>query len=302
VPYDSCAIFLQEGVNLRIVAARGFPDLQKVLGQTYPTESPLTSEGFQTGKVIILPDAQQDARFQGWGDSSHVHGWMGVPMFARGNVTGFLTIDSRSKGAYSDTDAQLAQAFANQAAIAIENARLFEKVQHLAVTDPLTELYNRRHFFDLARREFYRSRRYGDSMSLIMLDVDDLKLVNDTYGHQAGDRLIQFIGEQCSSQLRQADIAARYAGDEFIIALPGTDLEGGIQVAKRIKDKIADGFAVENNQLLPVAATLGVSELDETCFSLEMLLTRADKAMYAAKDAGKNCIGACYGNEYKVVE
>lgn len=302
VPYDSCAIFLQEGDNLRIVAARGFPDLQKVLGRTYPTESPLTSAGFQTGEVIIIPDAQQDERFLGWGDSAHVRGWMGVPLYARGKVTGFLTIDSCSQNAYDEKDAQLAQAFANQAAIAIENARLFEKVQHLAVTDPLTELYNRRQFFELARREFYRSRRYDDEMALIMLDVDDLKLVNDTYGHQAGDQLIQFIGEQCRSQLRQADVAARYAGDEFIIALPGTDLEGCLQVARRIKERITAGFAIDSSTVLPVAVTIGVSSLDESCFSLEMLIARADKALYVAKAAGKNRIGGCSDGNYRVHE
>jgi len=300
VPYDSCSIFLREDSNLRIVAARGFPNPEKVLGHTFPADSPLTSAGIRTGKVIILSDAQQDARFQGWGDSAHVRGWMGVPLFARGNVTGFLTIDSCSPDAYDETDAELAQVFANQAAIAIENAQLFEKVQHLAITDPLTELFNRRHFFELAHREFYRSRRYSDEMTLIMLDVDDLKLINDTYGHQAGDQLIQFISEQCRAQLRQADIAARYAGDEFIVALPGTNLEGGLQVARRIKDKISAGFAIDRSTILSVAVTIGISSLDEACFSLEMLLTRADKALYAAKAAGKNCIGVCDGNEYTV--
>jgi diguanylate cyclase (GGDEF)-like protein/PAS domain S-box-containing protein len=302
VPYDSCAIFLQEGDSLRIVAARGFPDPQKLLGHTFPTDAPLTSEGFQTGKVIIIPDAQRDERFLGWGDSSHVRGWMGVPLFARGKVTGFLTIDSVKSNAYDETDAQLAQAFANQAAIAIENARLFEKIQHLAITDPLTELFNRRQFFELARREFYRSRRYNDEMGLIMLDVDDLKLVNDTYGHQAGDQLIQFIGEQCRSQLRQADIPARYAGDEFIIALPGTNLEGSLQVARRIKERIAAGFTIDSQTVLPVSVSIGVSDLDETCFSLETLIARADKALYTAKAAGKNRIGGCNGGEFSVYD
>lgn len=302
VPYDSCAIFLQEGEFLRIVAARGFPDMQKVLGHTFPTESPLTSEGLQTGKVIIIPDAQKDERFLHWGDSYHVRGWMGVPLFARGKVTGFLTIDNYESNAYDETDAQLAQAFANQAAIAIENARLFEKIQHLAITDPLTELFNRRQFFELARREFYRSRRYNDDMGMIIMDVDDLKLVNDTYGHQAGDQLIQFIGEQCRSQLRQADIAARYAGDEFIIALPVTNLEGSLQVARRIKDRISAGFAVDSQTVLSVSVSMGVSGLDESCFSLEMLISRADKALYTAKAAGKNRIGGCNNGEFRVFE
>jgi diguanylate cyclase (GGDEF)-like protein len=139
-------------------------------------------------------------------------------------------------------------------------------------------------------------------MGLIMLDVDDLKLVNDTYGHQAGDQLIQFIGEQCRSQLRQADIPARYAGDEFIIALPGTNLEGSLQVARRIKERIAAGFTIDSQTVLPVSVSIGVSDLDETCFSLETLIARADKALYTAKAAGKNRIGGCNGGEFSVYD
>jgi len=292
VPFDSCAVFLQEGDKLRIVAARGFPDPGKVLGQSFTIDNPLTLDAFRTGKAIILADAATDPRYAGWGDSDHVHGWMGVPLFARGAITGLLTIDSRTIGAYSPADANLAQAFANQAAIAIENARLFEKVQHLAITDPLTGLYNRRHFFEMARREFYRARRYGASMALMMLDVDDLKLVNDTYGHMIGDQLVEFIGSQCRSQLRQVDIPARYAGDEFIIALPETNLEGAIQVAQRIREHSSAGFIAEGQNLVPTSVTIGVSEMDSSCFSLETLINRADQAMYAAKQAGKNRVSA----------
>lgn len=302
VPFDSCAVFLQEGEKLRIVAARGFPDPSKVLGQTYSIDNPLTLDAFRTGKAIILPDAAQDPRFVGWGDSSHVHGWMGVPLFARGAITGLLTIDSRTAGAYSPADANLAQAFANQAAIAIENARLFEKVQHLAITDPLTGLYNRRHFFDLARREFYRARRYNSGISLLMLDVDDLKLVNDTYGHIIGDQLVEFIGAQIREQLRQVDIPARYAGDEFIIALPETKLAGGLQVAQRIREHTSAGFIAEGQNLVPTSVSIGVSEMDASCFSLETLINRADQALYAAKQAGKNRVCAWDNGNFDLLD
>ena len=99
-------------------------------------------------------------------NSDHIHGWMGIPLFTHGQAVGFLAIDSCTPGAFTGEDAALAQAFANQAAIAIENARLYERTQHLAITDPLTELYNRRHFFDLARNEFYRTRRYIKNLAL----------------------------------------------------------------------------------------------------------------------------------------
>lgn len=302
VPFDSCAVFLQEGDRLRIVAARGFPDISRVLGKTYTLDNDLTLQAFRSAKAVILPDASQDPRFAGWGDADHVRGWMGVPLFARGAITGLLTIDSRSVDAYTESDANLAQAFANQAAIAIENARLFEKVQHLAITDPLTELYNRRYFFEQARREFYRARRYGAAMSLIMLDVDDLKLVNDTYGHQTGDQLVEFIGVQCRAQLRQVDIPARYAGDEFIIALPETNLEGTIQVAIRIRDRITGGFYTDGKNLIPASVTIGASEMDSDCFSLETLINRADQALYAAKQAGKNRVCAWNDGQFDIYD
>ncbi len=298
VPFDSCAVFLQEADRLRIVAAHGFAEPIKVLGQSFTLDNPLTSNAFQTRKAVILADASQEPLFAGWGDAAHVRGWMGVPLFVRGAIIGLLTIDSRTVGAYDEDDASLAQTFANQAAVAIENARLFEKVQHLAITDPLTELFNRRHFFELARREFYRARRYGTSMSLLMLDVDDLKLVNDTFGHQIGDQLVEFIGAQCRNQLRQADIPSRYAGDEFIIALPETTLQGAIQVAQRIREQTSQGFMADGQNLVPAAVSIGVCEMDSSCFSLETLINRADQALYSAKQAGKNQVVAWQASQF----
>ena len=290
VPYDSCAIFFKEDDHLQVMAGRGFPNPDKVLGRSFSMNNPLVIDSFRDRRVIILEDAQKDPRFQSWGDSGHVRGWMGIPLSARGSVTGFLTIDCRRPHAYTEEDAQLAQAFGNQAAIAIENARLFEKVQKLATTDPLTGLFNRRHFFELARREFYRVRRYGGKMSVIMIDIDDLKLINDTYGHQVGDQLVELIGQTCLNNLRQADIPARYAGDEFIIALPESSMEGALRVANRIKQEAANGLSSLENELIPVSISLGVSQMDENTFSLETLINQADQVLYAAKQAGKNQI------------
>ncbi|MHB1481790.1 MAG: GGDEF domain-containing protein, partial [Bellilinea sp.] len=138
------------------------------------------------------------------------------------------------------------------------------------------------------------------SMSLMMLDVDDLKLVNDTYGHQIGDQLVEFIGAQCRSQLRQEDIPARYAGDEFIIALPETGLDGAVQVAIRIRERITSGFYADGKNLIPTSVTIGVSEMDADCFSLETLINRADQALYAAKQAGKNRVCAWQEGRFDV--
>ena len=299
VPFDSCTVFLRVGEQLRIVAARGFDDSDKLLGQMYPLNDQLTMESYTTRKAIVLADAQVDPRFNGWGEAKHVRGWMGIPLFARGDVTGYLTIDSCTPNVYTQEDANLAQAFANQAAIAIENARLYERTEHMAITDPLTELYNRRYFFDLARNEFYRARRYGNPMALMMIDIDGLKLVNDTYGHQAGDKLIEFIGNRTRQVLRQADIPARYAGDEFIILLPETELDRAVRVGLRLKRGLNNGLEYADNQKIMVSVSIGVSALDQDCFSLEMMINRTDQALYAAKRSGRNRLFVWQKGEFK---
>jgi len=130
VPFDSTSIFLLEGAYLRVMMARGLPDIDTVLNQAYPANDPLFSEAIRSGNLLICDDAQQEPRFQQWGQTSYVRGWMAVPLVARGEVIGYITFDSRKPAAYSQELAKLAQAFANQAAIAIQNARLFEDIQH----------------------------------------------------------------------------------------------------------------------------------------------------------------------------
>ncbi len=292
VPYDSCAIFLKEEESLRVVAARGFPHKEKVLGQRFPAKDELLLESTKQKSPLILADAQQDPRYRRWGDAAHVRSWMGVPLIKRNDVIGFLTIDHSQPNIYTANHTKLALAFANQAAAAIENARLFESVRRMAVSDPLTGLYNRRHFFELAAKEFYRARRYGKSLSLIMMDLDDLKRINDTHGHLAGDQLILFVADQCRRQLRKADLAARFGGDEFILLLPETDLEKAMGVAWRLRDAVARGLTDEQGKVVASGVSLGVSTIDSACNSLEQMVNRADQALYAAKESGKNRVCA----------
>jgi diguanylate cyclase (GGDEF)-like protein len=137
---------------------------------------------------------------------------------------------------------------------------------------------------------------------MMMLDVDDLKLINDTYGHLVGDQMIEFVGVECRNHLRQADIAARYAGDEFIILLPETDIEGGLCVAGRIRDGISRGIRSMDQHEIPGAVSIGVSSLDPACFSLEMLIDRADGALYASKENGKNQVSFWDNGVYLIYE
>ncbi len=130
VPFDSASVFLLEDDHLRIVVARGIADPDSVINHTFPADDTLLSDTLYKGKYLILEDAQQDPRFHNWGGTSYVHGWMAVPLIIHGEVIGYITLDSRTRAAYRPEQADLTQAFANQAAIAIQNARLFEKVQN----------------------------------------------------------------------------------------------------------------------------------------------------------------------------
>jgi diguanylate cyclase (GGDEF)-like protein/PAS domain S-box-containing protein len=292
VPYDKASIFLSDGCLLTVTACRGFPNPAEVLGQRFPIENPLFVEALQHKKPIILEDAQADPRFEGWCATHTTRGWMGVPLIVRGEPIGYLNLDSLQVGAYETEKAALIQAFANQAAIAIENARLYKQAQHLAITDSLTGLYNRRHFFELASREFERTRRYGHALSMLMWDVDHFKLVNDRFGHIAGDQALQAITQRCREQLREADILGRYGGEEFVALLPETSLQYARQAAERLLIAISGRPFDTCGQSISLSISIGVAEIDPGCPNLEALLERADQALYKAKQSGRNGVAA----------
>jgi len=291
IPYDSAAIFLVEDNRLRMKAGRGLPDLEELLGQTYAMDDLLFKVIEETGRPLILADAQADQRFQRWnpGDS-YIHGWIGLPLRVHEQKIGFLTIDSCVVGAYQAAHADLAQAFADEVAIAIENARLFEQVQFFAITDPLTGLYNRRYFFEAARREFERARRYSSPLSVILIDLDLFKRVNDTYGHLAGDRVLVTIAQRCRAALREVDVLARYGGEEFIFLLPQTDLDGSYLLAERLRTDIMEHPIDWGSQHIEVSASLGIAQLDPFCDDVLSLIHHADLALYETKHTGRGRI------------
>ena len=162
------------------------------------------------------------------------------------------------------------------------------EVRRLATTDFLTGLYNRRHFFEMAEREFQRARRYGQSLCAMMLDLDHFKLVNDTYGHAVGDQVLKEIAECCRNELRGVDVLGRYGGEEFAIMLPEIDLSTAFQVAERLRKSIARKTVDAKRSLLVITVSIGVSAVEDEDLSVEDVIGRADKALYSAKRGGRN--------------
>mgnify|MGYP001611879736 FL=1 len=165
---------------------------------------------------------------------------------------------------------------------------LEEQLRQLAITDELTQTYNRRHFIETAEREFARARRYRETFSVVVLDLDDFKFVNDTHGHPAGDQVLRTVSDLCRRNIRQHDTFARYGGEEFVFLLPGLDYAGACEFAERIRRRLAGTPVAFGNRLIHVTASLGVAVYHEGLSDLDSLLTHADQAMYRAKNLGKN--------------
>lgn len=292
VPYDNASIFLLQEEGLLLAATSGQLTSQEYVGQIFPKDDPLFVEIGRLRKPLVLEDAQLDPRFQGWGDTFQVHGWIGAPFVYHDQLIGYLTIDSLKVGAYSQADANIAQLFANEAAIAIQNALLFEQVRQMAITDPLTGLFDRQYFFEVAEREFQRSQRYGSNISLLILDLDYFKQVNDTYGHLIGDEALRCLAKECLTGLREVDTVARYGGEEFVILMPETPLHRALQVAERVLANIVRQPFRINDLEITLSASIGLASRDEQCFDLETLISRADRALYIAKNSGRGRIVA----------
>ncbi len=173
----------------------------------------------------------------------------------------------------------------------ITDRKLMElDLARLAATDPLTGLPNRRYLEQTAKIELDRVRRFGGAASVIMLDVDHFKVVNDTYGHAFGDEALRCLARTCKSSLRQMDVFARYGGEEFVILLPGTTEAAAIGVAEKLRVSLADMPVSDGRDEILMTASFGVAGLLPSDPGIDVGMARADAALYAAKHSGRNCV------------
>jgi diguanylate cyclase (GGDEF)-like protein/PAS domain S-box-containing protein len=216
--------------------------------------------------------------------------FLGVPLILRGEVIGVLSAQADSPNAFDPNQVRLVETIAQQTSIAIDNAKLFEKTQEMAITDSLTGLYNRRYFYLILDNEIERAKRYQSPLSLIMIDIDHFKLVNDKFGHLAGDEVLNSVSGISKKLLRQIDIMFRYGGEEFMIILPETNQEEALNVAERIRSTIAETVIQIIKGSVKLTVSIGVSEYGEKYPAPNEFIESVDSAMYDAKKAGRNCV------------
>ena len=292
VPYDTASVQILNGNELEIIGGSGFADPKAVIGMRFPVpgNNPNTIV-MQTGKPHLLPEIGDVYGEFKKPPHDHIHSWLGVPLIFQERIIGLLAIDSVMPNQFTQENIALAAAFADQVSVALENSRIYEKAQSQAITDPLTGVYNRRGLFQMGEAEFLRARRIKRPFSVLMLDIDHFKRVNDTYGHATGDQTLRGLTERCRTLLRGVDMVGRYGGEEFVILLPETNLESARLVAERLRQTIAkEPFATDSGPLR-ITISIGVAEAIKREI-LGTLIERADAALYDAKRAGRNCVVA----------
>jgi diguanylate cyclase (GGDEF)-like protein len=259
-----------------------------------PDSVGLAAKVMSDNRSLYLPDLDRSDLAPGASAASGIRSWLGVPLEIHGVVEGALAVQSRSAQAFAPGRVRLLEAIGAQAAVALENARLYE----LAMVDGLTGLFVRRYFDARLDEEIERSKRFGTEFSVVMMDIDDFKQLNDTYGHTAGDRLLRGIAEAVRRQMRAVDTAARYGGEEFAMILPRTSMIDAYNQAERIRQSIADYRCTSDGSVLSVTSSFGIASYPESgAEGAEALIRLADRALYRAKRTGKNRVELYWSEE-----
>lgn len=255
------------------------------------TPGGLTDQLLQHDEILFIEDTEQVNFFNNpLAVKEGIRSLICIPLVTKGNIHGVLYLDDFVPRQFDKDRMKLISILASFAAMAIENAKLHHETCQLAITDALTGLYNRRYFEQVLPQEFERACRYGQSFGMLMIDVDDFKSFNDTFGHPMGDRILATIAATIEKALRNVDFAFRYGGEEFAVILPETSPKSARQVAERIRRRVITDTKkmMRSISMEPITVSIGIACYPRDEDDADMLVARADDLLYQAKGAGKN--------------
>ncbi|MCX7746361.1 MAG: diguanylate cyclase [Clostridia bacterium] len=267
---------VRKNINLTEIGADGF-------------SKNIMEEVLENHSSIIITNAMEDEKFKSFQSvcMNELKSILCIPIKYKDEFQGICYLDNPlSSGVFSDEDYSILNSIMTQAAISIENAKLYK----LAITDGLTGLIIHRHFKNLLKHEIVRSKRYNRIFSLIMFDIDHFKKLNDTYGHPAGDEVLINIARLTKENFRTIDVTARYGGEEFIVILPETDTDGARIAAERLRQDIENSVFTYAEHKIKSTVSMGIASYPKDAETMEELIKKADEALYASKANGRNRI------------
>ena len=287
---------LDEANNILHLHKHNHPFLINKIVSLNKTPTPLMVMAVRSKELILVPDIDTHKQpiikksQRAFADNYQTNNCAVVPLICQDRVVGVLNLADKMDGnGFESEDIALIELFSQLIGASIGNIKLFERTQRQAITDGLTSLVNHKAFYEVLEKELWRSRRYGGQISLIMVDVDNLKKINDVHGHRAGDKVIKEISKRIKKCIRQIDTAARYGGDEFAVILINTSIIDASVVAKRMLDAVSKTPTSWNNEQIELSISVGLCQYDAQG-TPEDITSRSDQALYLAKQAGKNTV------------
>ena len=285
----SIALYRKETQELELRAHRGFSQGFINSGKWKVREGGLNSEILKSKEPMVITDTTNKEFFNNpLAVKEGIKSVVCVPLYIEDDVIGILYVDEFSPRKFTERELRPLSILSSFAAMSIDHAKLHELTKEMAMTDSLTGLHNLRRFHADLKKEMSRASRHRENVSLMMLDIDDFKKLNDGYGHPFGDRVLQRLAETLKSAVRLSDIAARYGGEEFVVILPMTDGAQAKALAQRVLSMITAGAADLMEGKRPLTVSIGIASYpDDTTDALE-LIQKADEALYQAKRNGKD--------------
>jgi diguanylate cyclase (GGDEF)-like protein/putative nucleotidyltransferase with HDIG domain len=277
--------------------AEALNDEEPVISMKFRTEGPIVARLSAEAKPLTRDTIHIDPRFKAMWETERkaleaADVELLIPMKSKRELVGILAMSRKPRGFYSDDDIDMLSTLGQEAAVVIENAQLYADARQRADTDGLTGLYNHRYFHQRLDEEIARCSRFGETFSLLLLDLDLFKAYNDVHGHQKGDDVLKLASKYIRSTIRTIDISFRFGGDEFAVILPGTPLEGAHQVGERIRNRVEADMDLLG---IPLTCCIGVASWPADGVMREELMRAADAALYYCKNTGRNRI--CLASE-----
>jgi diguanylate cyclase (GGDEF)-like protein len=289
---EFAVLLLDEARNDLVVAASyGFPDDAEVEGMRFQIGEGVTGKAAATGELILVPDVAREPSYLHYRGNHHSTGsFLAVPLKYKDRVLGVLNFNMPKPDAFRHDEVRLLTSVANQAAMAIMNARLYQQTVELSLTDPLTGTSNRRHLFSRLEMEVTRAQRFGTDLSLVMIDIDHFKLYNDRNGHPAGDEVLKGVAAALRSNVRKIDTVARYGGEEFAVILPQIRGDEALKVGDKLRRAVRsiDFPRADGQPGGRITVSVGIARYPGDAQDLGQLVGRADDALYAAKNDGRD--------------